>query len=316
MENTPSFFNLFFAILPLFMVVVIGVYFRKHGGMAIHADETILWLLINLFTPCLIIDSFLGNRALDDIGNLLIAPVVGFLTVVIGIIFATLAAKCLGFHKKEYARTFVACVSLYNYGYIPIPIIMLFFSKDVLGMLFVYNVGLEFAMWTLGYLTLVGKSSLKDSLNRAITPPLIAVIASLIINAVCVESPLPMSLGRVIHMIGQSTIPMALLLVGATVYDHLPSFRTIHPVKPVLVGIFLRLFLIPLVFVAMAFILPLPGTLKTVLCVQAGMPSAVLPIVLVRQHGGDLQLAIRIILATSILCLFTLPAWLSLAFTR
>jgi len=70
MENVPTFMSLFFAILPLFLVGVLGVYFRKHGGMAIHADETMLWLLINLFTPCLIVDSFLGNKALDDLGTL------------------------------------------------------------------------------------------------------------------------------------------------------------------------------------------------------------------------------------------------------
>lgn len=315
MEQAPTFFNLFFAIVPLFLVGLIGVYFRKHGGMTIHADETILWLVLNLFTPCLIIDSFLGNAALDNVRNLLIAPIVGFSTVLIGIVLSILGAWSLGFLKQQYVRTFIACVSLYNYGYIPIPLILLFFPKEVLGMLFVYNVGMEFALWTLGYITLTGKSSLKDSLKKAVTPPLIALVLSLIANAVFMENPLPVSASRIIRMIGQATIPMALLLVGATVYDHLESFRNIRSYKPVIMGIFLRLFLIPLTFVIMAYTLPLPPTLKIVLCVQAGMPSAVLPIVLIRQHGGDLHLAIHIIVATSVLCLFTLPAWLSLAFS-
>ena len=76
-------------------------------------------------------------------------------------------------------------------------------------------------------------------------------------------------------------------------------------------GVVLRLLVIPAIFVAMAYLLPIPASLKTVLCVQAGMPSAVLPAVLVRQYGGDLQMAVRIIVATSILCLVTMPAWLS-----
>ena len=80
----------------------------------------------------------------------------------------------------------------------------------------------------------------------------------------------------------------------------------------VLAGIILRLLVIPSTFVAMASLLPISGDLKTVLYIQAGMPSAVLPIVLVRQYGGDLQLAIRIIVSTSVLCLLTMPAWLSL----
>ncbi len=316
MDVAPSFLNLFFAVIPLFFVGLLGVYFRKHGGMAIHADETILWLLINLFTPCLIVDSFLGNEALDKLSNLIIAPILGFSTVIIGIILSSVCAQFLGFAKREQERTFVACVSLYNYGYIPIPIIMLFFSKEILGMLFVYNVGLEIAMWTLGYIALTGKVSLRGSLKRVFTPPLIAIVISLAVNAWFNENPLPFSLARIIHMIGQATIPMALLLVGATVYDHISSFKNLDAIKPVAAGVLLRLFFIPLIFVAMAFYLPIPESLKVVLCVQAGMPSAVLPIVLVRLYGGDLQLAIRIIVATSVLCLITLPAWLSFALGR
>ena len=316
MDVAPSFLNLFFAVIPLFFVGLLGVYFRKHGGMAIHADETILWLLINLFTPCLIVDSFLGNEALDKLSNLIIAPILGFSTVIIGIILSSVCAQFLGFAKREQERTFVACVSLYNYGYIPIPIIMLFFSKEILGMLFVYNVGLEIAMWTLGYIALTGKVSLRGSLKRVFTPPLIAIVISLAVNAWFNENPLPFSLARIIHMIGQATIPMALLLVGATVCDHISSFKNLDAIKPVAAGVLLRLFFIPLIFVAMAFYLPIPESLKVVLCVQAGMPSAVLPIVLVRLYGGDLQLAIRIIVATSVLCLITLPAWLSFALGR
>jgi malate permease and related proteins len=66
----------------------------------------------------------------------------------------------------------------------------------------------------------------------------------------------------------------------------------------------------------MAFFLPIPDQLKTVLCVQAGMPSAVLPIIFIRKHGGDLQMAISIIVATSLISLITMPLWLSLTLGR
>ncbi len=312
MDHSISFFSLFFAVVPLFLLSVLGMYFRKHGGMTTQADETILWLLINLFTPCLIVDSFLGNEALDSMSNLIVAPILGFSTVVIGIVLSSLCAQLIGFEKREQERTFVTCVSLYNYGYIPIPLIMLFFSKQILGMLFVYNVGLELAMWTLGYIALTGKISLLESLKRTITPPLIALLFCLVVNAVWKENPLPFSLARIIHMMGQATIPMALLVVGATVFDHMQSVHGVGVTKPVVAGVLLRLLVIPLTFVAMAFYLPIPEPLKIVLCIQAGMPSAVLPIILVRMYGGDLQLAIQIIVSTSVLCLLTLPAWLSL----
>ena len=313
MDVSPTFFELFFAILPLFLVGVMGFYFRKHGAMCIHADETVLWLLLNLFVPCLIIDSFLGNASLDNLRNLLVAPILGFCTVVIGIICTRIVGPFLHFHEKGQQGTFDLSVALYNYGYIPIPIILLFFGKDVLGMLFVYNVGMELSLWTLGLMALRGHTSFWESLKKAINPPLIAVAVSLVANAFFLENPLPLSLARLIHMTGQATIPVALLLVGATIFDNFPSIRTLHPLKPVVAGVVLRLLVIPAIFVAMAYLLPIPPSLRTVLCVQAGMPSAVLPAVLVRQYGGDLQMSVRIIVATSILCLITMPTWISLA---
>jgi malate permease and related proteins len=51
--------------------------------------------------------------------------------------------------------------------------------------------------------------------------------------------------------------------------------------------------------------------LKQVLVVEAGMPSAVLPIVLARHYGGAPGTALRIALSTSLLALVTLPLWIS-----
>ena len=279
--------------------------------MCVHADATILWLLLNLFAPCLIIDSFLGNKGLDNLDNLIMAPLLGFCTVLVGIACTRLVGYFLRFREEGQQGTFDLSVALYNYGYIPIPIILLFFGNDVLGMLFVYNVGMELSLWTLGVLVLAGRSSLRRNVRRIINPPLIAILLCLAANAYFLENPLPLSLARLIHMMGQATIPMALLLVGATIFDNFSSIKAVHPLKPVIAGVALRLLVIPAIFVAMAYLLPIPSSLKTVLCVQAGMPSAVLPAMLVRQYGGDVQMAVRIIVATSVLCLITMPTWLS-----
>ncbi len=316
MEQALTFWNLLFAALPIFLLIFMGAYFRYKGTLDAHADATLFWLVINVLTPCLIFDSFLGNKALENASNLLIAPILGFSTVLIGMAIAALAAPAIGVKKIMEKRAFLSCVSLYNYGYIPIPIILIFFPKDVLGMLFVFNVGLEIALWTVGYITIVGRTSLVASVKRVCTPPLMAIVFSVIANYTCGGNPLPASLARIVHMAGQGTIPLALLVIGATIFDHAPIVYSQEKWGPVVWGTILRLLVIPATFVAMAYFLPIPDQLKTVLCVQAGMPSAVLPIIFIRKHGGDLQMAISIIVATSLLSLITMPIWLSLTLGR
>jgi malate permease and related proteins len=312
--DTPSFYQYFFALIPLLLVMVLGGWFRHLGKMDSHGDSTILWLVIHLLSPCLIIDSILGNRSLDNLGNVIVAPLVGFATVLIGVFLAYFGARAGGIKSREQMGTFISCVSLYNYGYFPVPIIMAFFDRDILGMLFLFNVGLETALWTVGVISLTGASlsSIKTNIKHIINPPLLAVIFSLIVNAIFHGNPLPFGATRIIHMLGQATIPMALLVVGATVFDHVPHIQFFKPFPPLLSSLVFRLFFIPLTFIALAYYLPLPLPLKTVLCIQAGMPSAVLPIIMIRQYGGDLQLAIRIIVASNVVAMITMPLWLSL----
>jgi malate permease and related proteins len=54
------------------------------------------------------------------------------------------------------------------------------------------------------------------------------------------------------------------------------------------------------------------GELRRVLYIQAAMPSAVFPIILARHYGGDPATAVRVVVATSVLGLITIPLWLAL----
>lgn len=307
-----SFFHIFVTLLPLFAIGFLGAFFRHRRVMDAGADNTILWLVINLFTPCLVLDSMLGKPALENLSILLVAPFIGFLTLIIGIVFAKAGAAYLGCTLKQ-ERTFITLVSIYNWGYISIPVISMLFPTDVLGMLFLFNMGFEFGVWSVSFLILTGSGSVIGTLKGLCRPPFVALVLAVISNAVCAQNPLPQSLMRVIHMMGQATIPLALLFVGAAAFDHGPVIRSISPFRPVLVALLLRLLLIPLTFIALAFFLPLPKELKIVLCVQAAMPSAIFPVIFVQQHHGDLQLAMRIFLSTSLVSLFTMPWWISLA---
>ncbi|MEI2727459.1 MAG: hypothetical protein V9H26_29385 [Verrucomicrobiota bacterium] len=56
--------------------------------------------------PCLILDSTLGNPALSQIRNLLLAPLFGFGTVALGIALALATRPLHGLKDRAAARTF------------------------------------------------------------------------------------------------------------------------------------------------------------------------------------------------------------------
>jgi len=315
MEYHVSFVRVSTALFSLFVIVLLGSWFRKQKIVQKESDATLHWLLIHLFTPCLIIDSFLANSGIEGIGTLFTAPLLGFSTILIGILVSTVSARLLGIPRGDQHKAFVVCTSFYNYGYLPVPLVMIFFDAHVLQMLFLFNVGLDIALWSIGFVTLTGKGSFPHCIKRAFNTPFLAILFSLAILAIYGGNPFPLTVTRIVHMTGQAAIPIALLILGTMAFDYFPVLRSPDQIREVFLAVVLRLLLIPLCFVFLIVVLPLPESVQIVLSVQAGMPSAVLPLVIISRYGGDISLALRIIVATSLGSLVTLPIWLSLLFS-
>ena len=72
----------------------------------------------------------------------------------------------------------------------------------------------------------------------------------------------------------------------------------------------LRLCLIPLAMLALVAILPVSLELKRVVAVEAAMHSAVFSVVMARHYGGDPATALRVVVATTLVALITIPLWI------
>jgi predicted permease len=112
-------------------------------------------------------------------------------------------------------------------------------------------------------------------------------------------------------MLGLCAVPLGLLMTGAVLADHATPHVLRGGWSSILLGIGLRLGVLPAIILGMAVLLPADPALHAVLVVQAAMPSAVFPIVLAKIHDGDMPTALRVVLGTSIVGLVTIPLWLT-----
>ena len=299
------------AVLPIFGLMTVGLGLRKFNWLTEEADQSLLRVNVNVLLPCLILDSALGNPALAEIGNLLLAPVFGYATAALGIGLALAARVLHGLRERPAARTFAVCVGIYNYGYIPLPLVLLLFNKDkaTTGVLFLVMMGVEAALWTLGVWTLKGGSP-GQSWRRILNAPLIAIVFALLLNTLGLNTYLPAPLLTGIHWLGQCAIPMALMLIGAIVADHLHEFHSKSGWRVIGAAVLLRLGVLPVLFLLVAKFLPASVELKRVMVLEAAMPAAVFPIVLARHYQGDPATAMRVVLGTSVVGLATIPLWI------
>lgn len=305
MSQTTTILN---AVVPVFGVMALGIVIRRLNWLTEEADKSLMRVCVNVLLPCLILDKSLGNPALSQASNLLLAPLVGYLIVALGLWIAWLAQPWHGLREPAERRTFAVTVGMHNYGYVPLPLALLLFDQKTAGVLFLHIIGVEMAMWTLGVMIMSGGAA--RDWRKLLNAPLFAIIIAILVNALGWDAHEPQVVSTSIHWLGGCAIPLALILIGAIMADHIGDFHSAHGWRVMGVGVALRLGLLPLAFLLVAKFLPITTEHQRVLVLEAAMPTAVFPVVLSKLYKGDPATAMRVVLATSVVSLVTIPLWL------
>jgi predicted permease len=279
-----------------------------------EADSSLMGTTINVLYPALILTNVVGNDLLRDPKLLVTTPMLGFGTVVAGFLLAWLVGPLAGLRRGSGRRTFALSIGIYNYGYLPIPIILAAFGGgELLGVLFVLNLGVELALWSVGLVLLSGGDR-SAILRRLLNGPLVAIVVALALNLSGGDGLIPAVVTEALRVLGLAAIPMGLLLVGATLRDVTVDLPTEGFLRVGSASIVLRLLLLPALFIAAARWLPLAPEVVTILLIQASMPGGVIPIVLARHYGGQPRVAVQEVLATTAIGLISIPLVITLGF--
>lgn len=311
-------------VIPLFLLMGVGVAMRRLRVLSELADRSLLDLSVHLLLPSLILDHVMANEALRQWGNLLWSPLLGFVCTAGCIMVAALAGRWWKFKEAAQLRTFAFVAGIYNYGYIPVPLVDALYGSSALGVLFLFNLGTETAFWTVGFAGFQGRTLFSDW-RRALTTPVRVILLGVSINLITallgirldnatldaaswgwlVKIPISM-----VHLIGLCSIPLALILIGATMADFWNKFRTTHGAGVMTLAVVVRNLICPAAFVLLAWLLPISRELQETLVVQAAMPAGVFTLLLSRHHGGSVPVALQVIFATSAASIITLPLWI------
>jgi predicted permease len=307
------------AVLPVFSVAAIGFFIRRRELLSEATEKNLLDVLINVFVPCLIFQSVLGNEALHDIRNVALAPLSGFFAISLGLVVGRGFAAVAGVKGLKGRRTFATCVGIFNWGYVPLPLAATLFDKETVGVLFVFITGAEMAVWTVGVMTLTG-GSFKEGLKKVINAPFVTIVVTLSLNFILgADAASDLASGEKSHfafimktagMLGQCAIPIGLILVGASLSDKMGEFRNDIGLHVMAASVVLRLGLLGFLFVLLAKYVPGSIELKRVLLIQSAMPAAMFPIILAKRYDGDVICALQVAIATTLVSLVTIPLWI------
>ena len=308
------------AVIPIYLLMVVGGGLRRADVLGEQMDAGLTKLVIHVLYPALILDKILRAELLRDVKVVGWAVGVGFVIVVIGLGVALVVGRAIGLRKGTGWRSFTLTAGIQNYGYVAIPLLMVFFPENetaVLGLLFTHSLGVELGVWTLGMLILRGKPF--RSLGEVLSGPIVAVVVGLLlvvarIDLLVAHSPVAAFFFEMflnlLHWVGLAAFPVGLLLIGTVISDLLGKER--YSVRVGVGSLVVRMVVMPLIILFLARFLPLVTELKQLLLVQAAMPSAVTPIVYARHYGADPAAAVHVVLTTSVAAIVSIPIVISL----
>lgn len=297
------------AFLPVAATLGAGYVLRRRGVVDEGVRAGLMNLVLKLFFPALVLAKVSRNPAMQDNAVALAAPLAGFLSLLVGYTVCRALAGACGADTPERRRAFAYTAGNYNYGYLALPVCEVLHGRDSLAVLLLFNAGLELCFWTTGMVLLTGGVA-QGIRQRLINPVSVSMVAAFAINRTGLGEHLPESFYKTGEMLGGCAVPCGLLLVGMGVPALIDGFRAAHDARLAIGSVILRNGLVPALFVGAAMIPGVPGDVGDVLRLQAAMPAAMFPIVMCQHHRVAPQVALRIVVATSIAAVVTLPAWL------
>lgn len=301
------------SVLGVFLVIAVGAVIRQLGWLHRDSDKSLAKLISNVLLPAYFLQKILFADSHQIGSEALIPPLWGFLFTSSCFVWALFLARRfgsrIGLKSDSSKRAFALCVGICNFGFIPLPLAERYYPDAVVDLI-LHNVGVNLALWSVGLAVIQG--TVRGGIRAAfLSPPFLSVFLAIIIKLQFGAEVVPSFMGTAIESLGACAIPLGLILSGAIMVDFLREATWRGSVSMVLAAISLRQVVFPALMIVLGTLLSVDRTMRQIILLQAAMPAAIFPIVIVKLYDHDLETATRVVVASSVLGVITIPIWLT-----
>lgn len=298
----------------IFLLGAVGYFLMKKDFLGEACLVTISRLSMEVTLPAMIFCQLTRDFSFSAYPHWWAFPVMSLVITVIGLV---VGAVFLGFFKdRQHKMQFLSLVAFQNSGFLPIALVAALLPVEQVNTMFIYLflflLGFNLAFFSLGVYMLTLSKESKFEIQSFLSVPVIATVLSLFLVAMGVGKSVPGFIFKPLKMLGDCTIPLAMLVVGG----NLAQIRAHHINKRAMALVSLvKLVILPLLGIALCFLFKLPHLIGLLFVLQLAVPSAVTSSVIVRQYNKEDLLLSQGIFVTHVISIITIPVFLSLYFT-
>jgi predicted permease len=279
--------------------MLVGFYAAKRKLISKDAEKYLTDLLLEVFLPCTIIDSF----DMDVSGQLLLSSL-EVLGVSFAVQFLLLGLSRVFFAKmprnKQVVLRYGVIVS--NSAFLGLPVISMVMGPEAIIYGSIALIPLRIFMWTSG-LSLFIETNFKDALKKLVVHPcIVAVYIGFTVLLVPFE--IPGFLMKSVELVGNCTTVVSMLIIGSLLAQI--NIRTLFS-RAIAYFSLIRLIVIPLIVFALLKLLGINQVVTGVMVIFMAMPAGSTTAILAAKYGADAEFASKAVFITTALSLVTVP---------
>lgn len=297
------------AMLPLYIMALVGFTSRKMRILNSHANQVTTQLMLYITLPALILYSLNTSFSIDIFIDFAWLVTMSIYVLSISILFATWLRRkaTLPILQKN---VYESLIIFGNQGFIGFAISYILMAEQGIIYLTFFNIFYLILIWTYG-IYIFTKTEKSVNLKLLFLNP---GILSTLIGLVMLFLPYqwPSLLLDTFESVGKMTIPLSMILIGSLLADiQWQDLRTYSKNIYIWIAAISKLLILPS-FLFIFFFLHVPYSLMIVAVLTAAMPSASTTSVYAQKFGGDASFASFGVLLSTLLCIITIPLLYSL----
>ena len=297
--------NILFSMMVIIACGALWRYFAPGGVDGDKARQVITGLVYNLLLPALIL-SILWEAPLG-LSSIKISALAA-LGILVGLLLGWLACRSCRMPRAVTGAVILAA-AFPNANYLGLPVLVSVFGEWAASVAIQYDLFASTPLlFTLGILLAqqFGQSEVRESIGHRLMriPPLWAALLAVTLNLGGV--PVPALLQNTLSLLGESVIPLMLLVLGMSLRWEVLRWERLPSVAVVAV---IQLLLMPLVVWGGALLLDLEPRLLAPVVLEAAMPSMVIGVVICDRYGLDTTVYAAAVTVSTLLSLISLPLW-------
>jgi predicted permease len=284
----------------------VGYAAGKLGYLGGTFDKRLSKVVIDITCPALILSSAMTGE-LPDRQYILPLLLISVITYIVLTGMAYLLPRYLTKRIEDEGPVGFALM-FGDVGFMGYPVVASIFGHEAIFYAAVLNVVNTFAVFTIGTMLITGKSEVEGSKFQKkvlYSTPMLAAYLTMAIVALRIDN-IPAFISQPLTMIGNITVPAALLIVGSSM-SHL-SPRAMLGNGTVYATTLFRLAILPIAIYYLCRALGFSEFVVNINTIVIAMPVATYGTILCLRHGKDTTFITEVTFITTLISMLTIPA--------